>query len=119
MSIDTTDVNEKKFISNADSTLPNVVTPTSKAEVNPAEVQEYTWTHINNHVQDTATSQGNLDDSKYEPNERNALSIEISVPHDAPHNITISIEPTVRSDPDAKWSVGSPSKGSESTHARR
>ena len=119
LSIDTIRADEKKSISNADCALPNVVTPTSIAEVKLAEEQEYARTHSNIYVQDTATSPGNLDDSEYEPNERNALSIEISVPHNAPHNITISIETTVRSDPNAKWSVGSPSKGSESAHALR
>ena len=106
LSIDTTDADEKKSISNANCALPNVVTPTSTAEVKPAEEQEYARTHSNIYVQDTATSPGNLDDSEYEPNERNALSIEISVPHDAPHNITISIETTVRSDPTPSGRLG-------------
>ena len=74
---------------------------------------------VKNYVQDTVTSQGRLDDSKHEPAERSGLSIEISMPNEASHNITISIETTVRSDPDAKWSVGSPSNGSESAYALR
>ena len=115
------DADKKRCISansalpSAECPLPTVVTPNSRSK--NAEGREHTWNHIHNTVQDAATPQRHL-----EPAGRSALSIGIiDADNKEPLNITISIsiETTVRSDPDAKWPVGSPSNGSESAYALR
>ena len=81
----------------AEPPLPKIVTPNSAPDSKNAEEYEYAWTQSNNNVQDTVTSQGHLDDSKYEPSVQIALEnnapAETLLPNEArPNNINETTE---------------------------